>query len=430
MGRQLSDVLDECLTLLAEERASVEECLARYPQYADDLRPLLEVALKMRRVPQPIPRPPAAAAGRRRMLRAVAQRKRRQVTALSPLRESIPALFAEEARRGVWRPAPALRMALAAAAILVLLVGGGLLLRSWLDATVVQMTTLDAVEGVVEIWPAGGEGWLPASADQALRPGVRIRTGASSVARLSFFDGSITVLEADTEMVIARLSSQRDGGAKAIVLRQPRGRTHHRVQPMGDPASRFEVRSPLATTVVRGTEFAVSVEDDGTTEVAVGEGLVEFRAKGKTVEVRAGDASRAEPDQPPTTPFVAPTRLSVDAFLPTLTSTPTETPKALELTDTPRASDTPQPSDTPKPQREEPAKSPVPVTPIRTSLPPTPTVPPTPTPLPTEPGPLPAPTDTPTPPPTPTALPTEPGGASLPQEPTATPSPTPTAMPD
>jgi len=67
---QLSDVLDECLTLL-RGGATIEECLARYPRHANDLRPLLEVALRINRLPQPSSSPTAFAAGKRRMLEAL-----------------------------------------------------------------------------------------------------------------------------------------------------------------------------------------------------------------------------------------------------------------------------------------------------------------------------------------------------------------------
>lgn len=34
-------ILEECLTALSNDTATVDECLARYPQYAEQLKPLL-----------------------------------------------------------------------------------------------------------------------------------------------------------------------------------------------------------------------------------------------------------------------------------------------------------------------------------------------------------------------------------------------------
>ena len=78
--RQFSDVLDECLTLLTEDGVSVEACLARYPEHAAELRPLLEMAVEMRRMPRPKPRRAAVDAGKERMLAAVCERNQERAT--------------------------------------------------------------------------------------------------------------------------------------------------------------------------------------------------------------------------------------------------------------------------------------------------------------------------------------------------------------
>ncbi len=77
MSDDLPLALDRCLTWL-RSGIGVESCLARYPEYADQLRPLLDLASHMSRA-APAP-PPAAgrAAGRRGMLSAYAQKRRRQ----------------------------------------------------------------------------------------------------------------------------------------------------------------------------------------------------------------------------------------------------------------------------------------------------------------------------------------------------------------
>ena len=47
----IESILDECLEEIRAGRATVAACLARYPEYADDLKPLLEVALALEQVP-------------------------------------------------------------------------------------------------------------------------------------------------------------------------------------------------------------------------------------------------------------------------------------------------------------------------------------------------------------------------------------------
>ncbi len=66
----LSRVLAECLGEVLSGRSSVEACLARYPQYADELRPMLELALSLRTVPRVFMGRQAFLRGRERVVHA------------------------------------------------------------------------------------------------------------------------------------------------------------------------------------------------------------------------------------------------------------------------------------------------------------------------------------------------------------------------
>ena len=48
----IQEALDRCLEDISSGSASVEECLARYPEYASDLRPLLRTAARLRKAEQ------------------------------------------------------------------------------------------------------------------------------------------------------------------------------------------------------------------------------------------------------------------------------------------------------------------------------------------------------------------------------------------
>lgn len=68
--RSFDSILDECLAALRRGE-SLEDCLARYPQHAQRLRPLLSLALRLGQTPRSEPRPSAqAAAWQRFRLRA------------------------------------------------------------------------------------------------------------------------------------------------------------------------------------------------------------------------------------------------------------------------------------------------------------------------------------------------------------------------
>ena len=49
-SREFDNILDECLESLLTEGATIEQCLQRFPKYADELKPLLETALAARKV--------------------------------------------------------------------------------------------------------------------------------------------------------------------------------------------------------------------------------------------------------------------------------------------------------------------------------------------------------------------------------------------
>lgn len=83
MNRKFDTALDDCLNLL-RTGASVTDCLARYPEHAEELRPLVSLASGVRAVPTPRPNPAAVQANRQRMLdaaqTAIVRRQQRGLT--------------------------------------------------------------------------------------------------------------------------------------------------------------------------------------------------------------------------------------------------------------------------------------------------------------------------------------------------------------
>lgn len=56
-SKEFDDILNECLDRLLAKDATVEQCLASYPEQADELKPLLQVAVATRRTAAIQPRP-------------------------------------------------------------------------------------------------------------------------------------------------------------------------------------------------------------------------------------------------------------------------------------------------------------------------------------------------------------------------------------
>jgi hypothetical protein len=275
------------------------------------------------------------------MLEALAEKQRRQVASRSPFAWSaggLAALFGRRERPTMLRYTLAFPLALAVMIAFVLCMVGGLSLVYWPKMTVAQGATLDRVSGAVEILPANGDTWRLASVGERVEAGDRIRTGALSTARLVFFEGSTTDLMASTEVAVTQVSARPEGSDKIIALHQWLGQTYSRVEQLSDRASRFEIETPTAVAGVRGTEFAIVVEGDGTTSVAVIEGLVEVTAQDKTVTVLAGEKTTVQPERPPSNPAqnlqatpspaapaptIAASPTATTATSPTLTTTPT-----------------------------------------------------------------------------------------------------------
>ena len=58
----LANILDVCLEDIQSGAATIEDCLARYPEHAPELEPLLEMAVFLERAAPPKPAPAFKAA--------------------------------------------------------------------------------------------------------------------------------------------------------------------------------------------------------------------------------------------------------------------------------------------------------------------------------------------------------------------------------
>jgi hypothetical protein len=432
---ELDEALDNSLALLERGRTP-EDCLARFPEHVEELRPLLRVAAQIRRVPVPTPSPTRMADGKQRMLEALAQKKTARPTLGAQLRAWISTLFEGDAEQGV-DVQRLLRSAAVAAAVVVLIAVGVVAVGSWRTMMVRQEAVLEPEGGLVEVLPSGTDTWLPVSEDIAVQAGDRIRTGAEGTAELTFFDGSVTQLKPLAELGIVRMASQRVGNEKVILLHQWLGEAYNRVEPLADDGSRFSVETASAVVSVRGTAFTLFVEPNGTTYLAVEEGVVEVQAGDTSMLVSEGEEivvggtqSSATPTQlvtlEPTDTSAASTG-SPGPTEPSGSPSPAGSPEPLQLTETSQASESgeleateeltaPQPTSTPT---EGPAST--------GTEGPTPTA--TESSEPTETKPAPTATNTPRAP-TATDTPAPPTATNTPRAPTATDTPAPPTATD
>ncbi|HSJ59547.1 MAG TPA: hypothetical protein VLC95_20345 [Anaerolineae bacterium] len=116
MRSDFDATLDRCLADLAAG-ASLDTCLARHPDHAAELRPLLELAVDLQYVTTPRAADGARAEGRQRVLAAAAARLEQRPSFATWWRRAVLAL-----RVPVWRPAAALALVLLVATAAFLLV--------------------------------------------------------------------------------------------------------------------------------------------------------------------------------------------------------------------------------------------------------------------------------------------------------------------
>jgi RNA polymerase sigma factor (sigma-70 family) len=116
-------VLSECLDRL-HMGTDIQTCLARYPQYATELHPLLQLADKIHEVITPIPAGRARIAGRLGMLQALAEKRNQQFATAPGSSRRATSSVARLTRRKPLNMQLAWRLAFAVATVAILATGG------------------------------------------------------------------------------------------------------------------------------------------------------------------------------------------------------------------------------------------------------------------------------------------------------------------
>ena len=159
---------------------------------------------------------------------------------------------------------------------------------------------ISSVSGDVQILRSGATEPVKATSGMELAVGDTITTGANGSTKLTFFDGSVMEIKASSEILINELSTSSTGST-AVSLKELVGSTVNRVAKLVDSSSKYEVDTPAAAAVVRGTVFDLLVQQNGTTNVKAEQDSVSFTASGVTVTVNQGFQSTAVKGGTPST---------------------------------------------------------------------------------------------------------------------------------
>ncbi len=141
-----------------------------------------------------------------------------------------------------------------------------------------------------------------------------VRADAQGRAVLTFFDGSTISVEPNSDVRVVSLVKTASGGIQ-LTIEQTLGRTWASVSDLAGSDSKFEIKTPSMTAIVRGTAFETIVEKlpDGTTTTTVktgeGEVLVQAEAGGEVtvganeqVSIDEDEPAPAQPEPQPPTP--------------------------------------------------------------------------------------------------------------------------------
>ncbi|MCU7829045.1 MAG: FecR domain-containing protein [Candidatus Thiodiazotropha sp. (ex Myrtea sp. 'scaly one' KF741663)] len=172
----------------------------------------------------------------------------------------------------------------------------------WMDQAL-EGVEVRFVFGEAELFRRGQAEAETVARGTMLKAGDRVVTAEKSAVSLAFADGTHLLVGPKSEVVFDALSAFKGRGMLDTRIRLQRGRLENRVKPIKRSGSRYEIHTPAAVTVVRGTDFRVSVESlSELTRSEVTEGEVSVSASGETVAVTAGEGTLIEPGQPPEPP--------------------------------------------------------------------------------------------------------------------------------
>jgi hypothetical protein len=263
-----------------EKGVPLEDVLKTLPAEARDLAPLIRLAAATRSVPHPVLRPEIAQAQQARVARAA---------------RAVHTAHTSSPRPAAWtwlvKPRNSLVYAGAFALVLVVIaaaVGINLLLNAG------QVAKMTDVTGLVEVASsAESDDWHFVSAGDTLHVGQRIRTYEDSTITLAYYEGSSTLIGANSDLVVTALG--KSDGSLQVLLSQDAGMTSNAVVPLKGNNSYFNIDTPSGLVVVHGTSFDVNVTPGGEVLFSVNYGKVQVKNDLSEVFLLSGQATSALP---------------------------------------------------------------------------------------------------------------------------------------
>ena len=174
-----------------------------------------------------------------------------------------------------------------------------------------QTGSLSSVTGDVQVLRQSAVAWIAAASGMKIWTGDSLKTGSDGYALITFFDGSVMEVEAESEISVEELSAA-SGGSTTVRISQVLGNTINRVENLVDSSSTYEVETLAGSAVVRGTIYRIQVNQYGeithtccstSDEEDNKQHNVDFSGGGSTVKVPEGMTSCCWEGGAPGSPF-------------------------------------------------------------------------------------------------------------------------------
>lgn len=198
--------------------------------------------------------------------------------------------------------------------VLLLLIGGIAAFlyfpRGASTASATNAATLAILNTAIE-GSRSGAAFAPALDGEIYATGDLVRANVDGRAVLTFFDASTLSVDPGSQVKVIALN-RLPGDGLQTTIEQTLGRSWSAVQKLKTPDSRYELRTPSTSALVRGTAFLTLVQTQPTggtqTTYQVDEGALQVTANaGGTVTVTAGtQVTIAEGAQAPASPTPIP----------------------------------------------------------------------------------------------------------------------------
>jgi len=133
----------------------------------------------------------------------------------------------------------------------------------------------------------------------SLGGGDRVTTAAGAAIGVSLSAGTTLTIGEDADVTFGQLVTIPAAGAARTGIDLRRGRIQNDVAPAASPVDRYQIRTPVVTTAVRGTTFRVGVDATGAaSQVEVEEGRVGVAQDAAAIDVSPGLGSVARQGVP------------------------------------------------------------------------------------------------------------------------------------